>query len=288
MQELNLTPGTFSRLQATHAYVSSSCWSAKCSATVQVTALEKFESASLIDYMICISDGTDYVYGKLHPQLHHLVEQEHEDARVRIGSVVVLQNVNVYQVDRVPVLILVVGALRVLGHAPETIGKPKRLKLIQPPEIDARPSRIWTPNYNCRIRDLSPHRSKWRIRARVTHRSELLSWTKARPPVDGQQRPPRQGKLFTFTLTDAAVAMDLPLDSDSKDEGMDSIRAVAYNLVADKFYPLIEEGKVYHLSNAQIRVARKDYPSDPSYEYELHLHSQTAIEAVRTTFTTME
>ena len=82
--------------------------------------------------------------------------------------------------------------------------------------------------------------------------------------------------------------MDLPFDSDSQKEGIDSIRAVAYNLVADKFHPLIEEGKLYHLSNAQIRVARKDYHSDPSYEYELHLHSQTAIEAVRNTFTTVE
>ena len=103
MQELKLTPSAFSRLQATHAYVSSSCWSAKCNATVQVTALEKFETASLTDYMVCISDGTHYVYGKLHARLRHLVEQESEDPRVRVGSVIVLQNVNVYQVDRIPV-----------------------------------------------------------------------------------------------------------------------------------------------------------------------------------------
>jgi hypothetical protein len=102
MQELKLTPGAFSRLQATHAYVSSDCWSAKCNATVQVTALEKFETAPLTDIMICISDGTHYIYGKLYAQLRHLVEQGAED-RVRAGSVIVLQNVNVYQVDRIPV-----------------------------------------------------------------------------------------------------------------------------------------------------------------------------------------
>jgi hypothetical protein len=108
----------------------------------------------------------------------------------------------------------------------------------------------------------------------------MFSWTKIL-----QQQAPRQNKLFTFTLTDAAVDADLPFDSNPKGEGMDSIRALAYNLVADKFYSLVQEGKVYYISNAQVRIARKGFHSDPSYEYELHLHGQTEIEAVRNTFT---
>lgn len=179
-------------------------------------------------------------------------------------------------------LMLVVGDLRVLGHVPTTIGRPKQMRHSQSSEIDAVPSRIWVPNYNCRISELCTRKKKWTIKARVTHKSDMLGWTKTLP---SQQQTPRQGKLFTFTLTDAAVDADLPFDSNSKGEGMDSIRVLAYNLVADKFYSLVQEGKVYHISNAQVRIARKDFRSDPSYEYELHLHGQTEIEAVRNTFT---
>jgi replication factor A1 len=68
------------------------------------------------------------------------------------------------------------------------------------------------------IEALSPYSNKWTIRARVTQKSDIRTWSNQRG----------EGKLFNVTLMD--------------DTG--EIRATGFNEVVDNLYAKLEEGKV--------------------------------------------
>ncbi|XP_029030153.1 replication protein A 70 kDa DNA-binding subunit-like isoform X2 [Betta splendens] len=98
------------------------------------------------------------------------------------------------------------------------------------------------------IANLNPYQSKWTIRARVTSKSNIRTWSNSRG----------EGKLFSFEIVDESG----------------EIKITAFNNEVDKFFSLVEQGKVYYISKATLKVANKQYTTlKNDYEMTLHTHS---------------
>lgn len=109
------------------------------------------------------------------------------------------------------------------------------------------------------IEGLSPYQNNWTIKARVTQKSDIRTWSNQRG----------EGKLFNVTLMDETG----------------EIRATAFNTVVDELYDRFQEGKVYYVSKARVNLAKKKF-SNLQNDYELSLEKNTEVEEVRTTIIT--
>lgn len=103
------------------------------------------------------------------------------------------------------------------------------------------------------IESLSPYQNKWTIKARVTNKSDIRTFSSQRG----------DGKVFNVTLMDETG----------------EIRATAWNAVVDDLFDKIEEGKVYFISRARVNIAKKKFASS-STDFELNLEKNTEIEEV--------
>ncbi|KAJ2759378.1 Replication factor A protein 1, partial [Coemansia nantahalensis] len=101
------------------------------------------------------------------------------------------------------------------------------------------------------IKDLNPYHNRWTIRARVTQKSPIKTWSK----------PTSQGRLFSVNLLDESG----------------EIRATAFTQQVDRLYPLFEVGKVYLVSNAQVKMARQQF-SNVNNQYELTFEDSSTVE----------
>jgi replication factor A1 len=102
------------------------------------------------------------------------------------------------------------------------------------------------------IEGLNPYSNKWMIKALVTAKSEMRSFSNS------------QGASSVFSI-------DLSDDSGE-------IRATAWREVADRLYPLVEVGKTYLISRGQLKVANKKFSTlNNSYEITLSYESQLQL-----------
>lgn len=101
-------------------------------------------------------------------------------------------------------------------------------------------------------RALNPYQGRWAIKARVTAKGELRRYNNARG----------DGKVFSFDLLDS--------------EGGE-IRVTCFNAVVDKFYDLVEVGKVYMVSRGSLKPAQKNF-NHLNNEYEITLDSASTVE----------
>ncbi|KAM4628160.1 replication protein A 70 kDa DNA-binding subunit [Polymixia lowei] len=100
------------------------------------------------------------------------------------------------------------------------------------------------------IASLNPYQSKWTIRARVTNKNSIRTWSNSRG----------DGKLFSMEIVDESG----------------EIRVTGFNQEVDKFYSLIETGKVYHISKGTLKIANKQYSSLKN-DYEMTLNGESTI-----------
>ncbi|XP_017292775.1 replication protein A 70 kDa DNA-binding subunit isoform X2 [Kryptolebias marmoratus] len=100
------------------------------------------------------------------------------------------------------------------------------------------------------IAALNPYQSKWTIRARVTNKANIRNWSNSRG----------EGKLFSFEVVDESG----------------EIKITAFNKEVDKFFSLVEQGKVYYISKAILKVANKQYTT-LKHDYEMTLHAHSSI-----------
>ncbi|XP_077468257.1 replication protein A 70 kDa DNA-binding subunit isoform X3 [Stigmatopora argus] len=100
------------------------------------------------------------------------------------------------------------------------------------------------------ITSLNPYVSKWTIRARVTNKSSIRTWSNARG----------DGKLFSMEIVDESG----------------EIRVTGFNQEVDKYFELIEVGKVYYITKGNLKMANKQYTSVKN-DYEMTLNGETSI-----------
>lgn len=102
------------------------------------------------------------------------------------------------------------------------------------------------------IEGLSPYAHKWTIKARVTSKSEIKTWSK----------PSGEGKLFSVNLLDESG----------------EIKATGFNDQCDQLYDLLQEGSVYYISSpCRVNLAKKQF-SNLSNDYELSFERDTTVE----------
>ncbi|MEE6469176.1 hypothetical protein FKM82_008528 [Ascaphus truei] len=100
------------------------------------------------------------------------------------------------------------------------------------------------------IASLNPYQSKWTVRARVTNKGQIRTWSNSRG----------EGKLFSIEMVDESG----------------EIRATAFNDQADKFFSLLEVNKVYYFSKGTLKIANKQYTSVKN-DYEMTFNSETSV-----------
>ncbi|XP_074495993.1 replication protein A 70 kDa DNA-binding subunit [Sebastes fasciatus] len=100
------------------------------------------------------------------------------------------------------------------------------------------------------IASLNPYQSKWTIRARITNKSSIRTWSNSRG----------DGKLFSMEMVDESG----------------EIRVTGFNQEVDKFFSLVEVGKVYYVSKCSLKIANKQYTSVKN-DYEMTLNGESSI-----------
>ncbi|XP_044472146.1 replication protein A 70 kDa DNA-binding subunit A [Mangifera indica] len=102
------------------------------------------------------------------------------------------------------------------------------------------------------IAALNPYQGRWAIKARVTAKGDLRRYNNARG----------DGKVFSFDL----------LDSDGGE-----IRVTCFNAVVDRFYDVIEVGKVYLISKGSLKPAQKNF-NHLKNEWEIFLEATSTVD----------
>ncbi|KAL7269589.1 Replication factor A protein 1 [Rhizina undulata] len=101
------------------------------------------------------------------------------------------------------------------------------------------------------IESLSPYHSNWTIRARVSQKSDIKTWSNQRG----------EGKLFTVTFLDESG----------------EIRATGFKDQCDQLYDVLQEGQVYYVSKCRVTMAKRQF-SNVNNDYELTFERETVIE----------
>lgn len=96
---------------------------------------------------------------------------------------------------------------------------------------------------------------RWTIKARVTSKTQIRSWSNARG----------QGTLFSIDLLDAQGG---------------EIRATFFKEACDKFFSILEEGKVYTFSGGTLKIVQNRQYSSIKNQYELTFNPNAVIVAV--------
>ncbi|CAN8268437.1 unnamed protein product [Cochlearia groenlandica] len=102
------------------------------------------------------------------------------------------------------------------------------------------------------ITALNPYQGRWAIKARVTAKGDIRRYNNSKG----------DGKVFSFDL----------LDSDGGE-----IRVTCFNAVVDRFYDVIEVGKVYFISKGSLKPAQKNF-NHLNSEFEIFLESTSTVE----------
>ncbi len=104
------------------------------------------------------------------------------------------------------------------------------------------------------INAINPYSNRWTIKARITSKTEMKRWSNAKG----------DGTLFSIDLLDSQGG---------------EIRATFFKEACDKFYNVLEEGKVYTFSQGVLKVVQNRQFSTLKNQYELTFNQNSEIHA---------
>ncbi|KAG7264455.1 hypothetical protein CRUP_010954, partial [Coryphaenoides rupestris] len=165
---------------------------------------------------------------------------------------------NVLKDGRRVIIILDIEVLKPASDVDGKLGEPtpfvegqggKAPQAAEPP-APVRPLQAKNANEVVPIASLNPYQSKWTIRVRVTNKSNIRTWSNSRG----------DGKLFSMEIVDESG----------------EIRITGFNQEVDKFYGLVEVGKVFYISKGTLKIANKQYSSMKN-DYEMTLNGESSI-----------
>lgn len=106
------------------------------------------------------------------------------------------------------------------------------------------------------ISAINPYSSKWTIKARITAKSDIRKWSNARG----------EGTLFSIDLLDSQGG---------------EIRGTFFKEACEKFYPTLQEGRVYTFSGGTLKVVQNRQYSTLKNNYEITFNQNSEIIAVQ-------
>ncbi|KAL0577805.1 60S acidic ribosomal protein P1 [Marasmius crinis-equi] len=230
-------------------------------------------------HRVILSDGVFFVQAMLATQLNNMVA----DQTITKHTVIVTEKISCNYVQGKRLLILM--SVRILGQVEDKIGEPENLlekekEKRENGEADSTPgSAMTTPAVKKEasrappqqqpaqrqqaqnksgnrtnlhpIEALSPYANNWTIKALVTQKSDIRTWSNTRG----------EGKLFNFTLADESG----------------EIRVTAFNQQAEDLFDRLQEKKVYYVKGGKISLAKKKF-SNVQNEYEMTLERNSEVE----------
>mmetsp|Transcript_5388 Transcript_5388/g.8464 ORF Transcript_5388/g.8464 Transcript_5388/m.8464 type:complete len:593 (+) Transcript_5388:36-1814(+) len=236
--------------------------------TVQVLDVKQLPGAN-VRYRLVISDGEYYQQAMLATQNNHLVDAGKLKQFCVIQLTDHICNEVKSQGGQTSRKIVIVLQLTPIDPGPgSTIGDPKNVETApnSTPKPAAAPTAAPVPSYMSNkapmksggnfqpIASLNPYQHRWTIKARVTAKGDIRTWSNARG----------EGRLFSIDLLD-------------KQGGQ--IRATMFGEACDKFHNVFNEGQVYTISRGQLKLANKRFSALPN-EYELTLNADAEVEFV--------
>uniref|UniRef100_A0AAR2L7J4 Replication protein A subunit n=1 Tax=Pygocentrus nattereri TaxID=42514 RepID=A0AAR2L7J4_PYGNA len=189
----------------------------------------------------------------LSTQLNYLAEQN--EVAPNCVCLVKRSVTNVLKDGRPVVIILDMEVVKPADQVGGKIGDPT-------PYVEGEQAPVVTLGRIVPIASLNPYQSKlccslietfilrWTVRARVTNKSAIRTWSNSRG----------DGKLFSMEIVDESG----------------EIRVTGFNQEVDKFYSLIEQGKVYYISKGSLKIANKQFTSLKN-DYEMTLNGDSSI-----------
>lgn len=238
---------------------------------IQFLGHKKLSSQSNAErYRLLISDGVQInSFTMLATQLNHLITDntmtEHSICQITRYTI---SKVNNNGQQKGVMVILGIEVMVPGSEVKKQIGNPTQFESGAPKAetVKTEPkSASSTPNYTpssmnttangssittLPIVSLSPYQNRWVIKARVSNKSDIRTWSNSRG----------EGKLFSMDLVDESG----------------EIRCTAFKNECDKFHPMIEIGKVYYISRCQLKPANKQF-NNLRNEYEMTLTGESEI-----------
>jgi len=212
-------------------------------------------------YRIVASDGEMFLPSvMIATQLNHLIT----DGKLDKNTIMTLTKFVINSVkDR---KVVVVMEVNIVEQAEARIGAPQQCTtanaptaMVSPPQAMVHSaSAVMNGSMNSQspggnvypIASLNPYQNKWTIKARVMKKGDVRTWNNARG----------EGKLFSMDLMDESG----------------EIRCTGFSESVDRFYNMVEQGKVYFISRCQLKTANKQYTHIKN-DYEMTMGNDTSV-----------
>ncbi|CDR43335.1 CYFA0S11e04302g1_1 [Cyberlindnera fabianii] len=274
--DIKLDTGMLKRL-----FAEESVWTTKPSIKVQVTNFKVIPNEAGKRLRLLISDGSFTTHAVIRPE----GVEKAESSGLAKSSVITIDAYDIERMGQANKHVVIISDLTVLhttvgklggnltgiddyfkSHPEEDLYVSTEAESTPTPEVAAPaapaatsttgPQRFAAPQGNkpanlYAIDQLSPYQNTWTIKGRLSYKGDMRTWSNQRG----------EGKLFNVNFLDET----------------DEIRATAFNENADKFYNLLQEGKVYYVSKARIQPAKPQF-SHLKHPYELQMDRDTVIE----------